>query len=79
VIKSFDQLIEQRPLAQRLDQIVAVVDRIGAQGERLLIWFFGLIALLVLGITFGVMLAVLTYKHFAPLVAAPRSGREKEA
>jgi len=79
VIKSFDQLIEQRLLEQRIDQIVAAVDRIGTQGERLLIWFFGLIALLVLGVTFGVMLAVLTYKYFAALIAAPRSGREKEA
>jgi hypothetical protein len=75
VIKSFDRLIEQRPLEQRIDQIVAAVDRISAQGERLLMWFFGLITLLVLGVTFGVMLAALGYKYFATLIAAPRSGR----
>lgn len=79
VIKSFDRLIEQRPLEQRIDQIVAAVDRVGAHGERLLIWFFSLIALLVVGITFGIMLAVLTYKHFAARMAAPRFGRVKEA
>ncbi|HYQ91429.1 MAG TPA: hypothetical protein VES89_04965, partial [Candidatus Competibacteraceae bacterium] len=79
VIKSFDRLIEQRPLEQRIDQIVAAVDRVGAHGERLLIWFFSLIALLVVGVTFGIMLAVLTYKHFAARMAAPRFGRVKEA
>jgi hypothetical protein len=79
VIKSFDRLIEQHPLEQRIDQIVAAVDRVGAQGERLLIWFFSLITLLVLGTIFGILLAVLTYKRFASLVATPRSYADKPA
>jgi hypothetical protein len=48
------------------------VDRIGAEGERLLIWLFGLTALLVVGVTFGIMLAMLTYKYFAVCIAAFR-------
>lgn len=79
VIKSFDRLIEQRPLEQRIDQIVAGVDRIGAEGERLLLWFFGLTALLVVGTTFSIMLAMLTYKYFVARLAAPQSRGETES
>ena len=77
VIQSFDRLIEQRPLAQRIEQIVAAVDQISAKGERLLVWLFGLTALLVLLIIFGVMLAALIYKYLAALIGGPRSRREK--
>jgi hypothetical protein len=79
VIKSFDRLIEQRPLEQRIDQVIAAVNRISAQGERLLMWFFGLITLLVLAVTFGVILAALGYKYFATLIAASHSRREKKS
>ncbi len=55
--------------------MVAVRDK----GERLLAWLFGLTALLVLGVIFGVMLAALVYKYLAALIAAPRSRQEKES
>ncbi|MFO1429134.1 MAG: hypothetical protein U1F76_03185 [Candidatus Competibacteraceae bacterium] len=71
--------VVDRAVAPERFQIVAAVDRIGIQGERLLIWFFSLIALLVMAITFGIMLTMLTYKHFAARMAAPRFGRVKEA